>query len=258
MLVTDAESSRCMLLEDYVFNRECSTQEKLEILNHIFEDHHLLLVGFWRSVQFAWKNKKYSFVPASVFSEKSISSYLRLNGPFDYEQDNIFTAYHPTGDFVNVFAGEKAIVGYVDDTYKNKDVKYIHQSSVLVEGSREAVGDKGATIVLFIDRFSLHIIVFSSRNLLFYNQYPIKRFNDYFKYIKLVSKELNMDFTSLPIIVYGYMGQNTPHYQALKKSLGQIGLGKRPGQLKYSYVFDELLEHQYFDLLNIYLAKCQT
>lgn len=258
LFVTDTEPGRCMLLEDYVFNQECTTQQKLEILHHIFDDHHLLLVGFWKSVVFAWKNRKFSMVPAAIFSDRSISSYLRLNGPFDYEKDHIFTAYHPSGDFVNVFAGEKAIVDFIDQTYKNKPVQYLHQSSVLVEGAREFAGEDGPTVLLFIDRFSLHIGVLTGDSLMFYNQYPIKRFNDYIKYIQLVAKELDLDFNKLPIVVYGYMGQNTPHFEALKKSLGSIGLGRRPGGLKYGYVFDEILDHQYFDLLNIYLARCHT
>ena len=258
LLITDTSSQRCMLLEDYVFYEESSSQQKLEILSQIFDDHHLLLARFWKSITFSWKNKKFSLVPAALYSEKSMSSYLRLNGPFDHDNDKIFTAYHSSGDFVNVFAGEKDIAEFIESTYQDREVTYIHQSSVLLDGALGRLAGVGPGVLLFIDRFSIHIAVYSPGKLRFYNQYPIKKFEDYFKYINLVSKELSLDFRSVPIITYGYMGQNTPHYQALKKNLSGLKMGEKPSDLKFSYVFDEILDHQYFDLFGIYMANCLT
>ncbi len=245
-----------MLLEDYVFYQEKSPQQKLEIISQIFNDHHLLLARFWNSIAFSWKNKKFSLVPAALYSEKSMSSYLRLNGPFDHESDKIFTAYHPVGEFVNVFAGEKNIAEFIETTYQGRKIRFFHQSSILLDAALERLQGNGKGVLLFIDRFSIHIAVFSPNKLDFYNQYPIKKFEDYFKYINLVSQELSLDFRKTPIMTYGYMGRNTPHYQALIKRLGGLKMGQKPSDLKFSYVFDEIHDHQYFDLFGIYLAKC--
>jgi hypothetical protein len=90
--------------------------------------------------------------------------------------------------------------------------------------------------------------VLQGKKLIFYNQYIIKRFTDYVQYIQMVAKELEFDPTIEEIKIYGYLGKNTPHFQELKKTLTELSFGSRPRKLKYGYIFDELQEHQYFDL----------
>ena len=108
--------------------------------------------------------------------------------------------------------------------------------------------DQSRDIAIYIDRFGMHVLVIDNRQLVFYNQYIIKKFTDYTNYVKMVARELNFDPESSKIKIYGYLGKNTPHFQELKKSLEQLEFGSRPNNLKYNYVFDELMEHQYFDL----------
>ena len=110
------------------------------------------------------------------------------------------------------------------------------------------LGEKAVSI--YIDRFGLHVLVVNDKRLVFYNQYVIKSFDDYFKYIKMASKDLDFDSYSDTITLYGYLGKNTPHFSKLKSTMSQLILGSRPNNLKFSFVFDEVLEHQYFDLFS--------
>jgi hypothetical protein len=105
-------------------------------------------------------------------------------------------------------------------------------------------------VVIYIDRFGLHILVAKDKQLVFYNQYIIKRFGDYIKFIKMAASELNFNLASDKITLYGYLGKKTPHFNELKKSMHQLTLGQRPENINFGYVFDELLEHQYFDLFS--------
>jgi hypothetical protein len=256
VLITDTTSNRCMLLEDYVFHKSEPTDVKLKILEYIFDDHHLLMAGFWKSISFSWKNKKFSFVPSEIFSEEAISGYLKLNADLDADGDRVFTSFHPENKFVNVFAGEKSIAGLVESTYPNKEVRFIHQSSVIADGAMEKSKHHDENIIVFVDRFTLHVVVMSKGHLKFYNQFPIVKFEDYLKYIRLVATELNLDLINQPISIYGYLGKKTPHFLALQKKLQSLKFGDRPENMQFSYVFDEITDHQYFDLFSIYLAKC--
>jgi hypothetical protein len=258
VLVSDTVSNKCLLLEDYVFHKSESTDKKLKFLEYIFDDHHLLMAGFWKSINFSWKNRKFSFVPSEIFSEESLSGYLRLNARVDENTERLFTSYHPDNGFVNVFAGEKIIADFIESTYTNKKVRFMHQSSVIAEGALQKSKENSTQVIVFIDRFTLHLIVFENNNLRFYNQYLISKFEDYFRYIRLVAKELNLDLRNQPIMIYGYIGKKTPHFLALQKMLTSLNFGERPKEMKYSYVFDEITDHQYFDLFSIYLSKCRS
>lgn len=248
ILITDHETNYVVLLEDYVFDPKLDDLAKKEVVKFIFDDHHLLLANFWRSINLIFKSRNYSFIPHQLFDEKKASTYLSINTSFDADTEEIMLTYHRYLDLVNVFSVPIWIVELLSGIYHGKRINYIHQSSSLINGlhSQNIAGRKD--IALYLDRFGLHILVIDDKKLVFYNQYNIKKFIDYANFIKMVSKEIDFDLENDQIKIYGYLGQSTPHFQELRKSIQQLSFGERPKNVKFGYVFDELMEHQYFDL----------
>ncbi len=250
VLIIDTEINRCVLLEDYVFDPNLNDEEKTAAIKFIFDDHHLLLANFWKSIALIIKNKVFSFVPITLFNEDKIDSYLKLNAAFNPTQEEVMLTSHNQQGFVNVFCVPKSIVELTSKNYRGKKINYIHQSSTLINGvvSISKLGQND--IVIYIDRFGLHVIIANTKKLIFYNQYEIKKFDDYIKFIKLVANELNLNLKQERITLYGFLGKNTLHFKKLKEALPQLTLGNRPENLKFGYVFDEVLDHQYFDLFS--------
>lgn len=250
ILITDSETYQCVLLEDYIFNPKLEDDDKSVLIKFIFDDHHLLLANFWNTITLIIKNRVFSFVPKKLFSVDNISSYLKINSSFNPSQDEVMLTYHEHLDFVNVFCVPKSLVELASKIYPGRKIKFIHQGSSLINGviSKNKPGHK--SVVIYIDRFGLHILIVNDKKLVFYNQYIIKKFDDYMKFIKIVTNELNIDLEKDKIFLYGYLGKNTPHFNVLKKSMHQLTFGNRPENLNLGYVFDEVLEHQYFDLLS--------
>lgn len=250
ILVTDSKINQCVLLEDYVFDPNLEDKDKLGVVKYIFDDHHLLLANFWKAITVIIKNNIFSFVPRKLFSESRISSYLKINTKFNPSHDEVMLTYHKYLDFVNVFSIPRSIVKLTSKVYPCKKITFIHQSSLLINGfvSINEIGQKD--IAIYIDRFGLHIMIVNNKKLIFYNQYIIKKFDDYLRYIKLAANELKFDLESHKISLYGYLGRSTPHFNELKKTMHQLTLGSRPENLNFGYVFDEVLEHQYFDLFS--------
>lgn len=251
VLIIDTAINQCVLLEDYVLEPKLNAEEKTSAIKFIFDDHHLLLANFWKSIAVIIKNKAYSFVPKALFKEEKTSSYLKINTTFNPSHEEIMLTYHKQLGFVNVFSVPKSIVELTSKIYPGKKINFIHQSSSLIDGvvSKNQQGRKD--IVVYIDRFGLHILIVEAKKLVFYNQYEIKTFDDYIKYIKLVASELNVNLKRDKITLYGFLGKNTLHFKKLKNTLHQLTLGNRPGNLNYGHVFDEVMDHQYFDLFSI-------
>lgn len=248
ILITDHETGYILLLEDYVFDPALSDESKKDVVRFIFDDHHLLLANFWKSINLIIKNRNYSFVPYDLFEEKKAATYLSINSSFNSFDDEIMLTYHKHLDLVNVFSVPIPIVRLLASLYPGKRVRYIHQSSSIINGvlTQNSPGKKD--IAMYIDRFGMHVVVIEDKKLIFYNQYIIKKFGDYTNFIRIVAKELGIDLNHDDIKIYGYLGQKTPHFVELKKNIKQLAFGDRPANLKFGYVFDELMDHQYFDL----------
>ena len=145
---------------------------------------------------------------------------------------------------------------WLTNVYPNKPLTFTHQSAALIEGTMDfAKSRTDNPLYIYVDRFKLHIIACDAEKLIYYNQFAIKQFSDYIKYIMLVMKSLNMDQQSSQIVLWGYIGKNSPHYHEFYKYISNVTFGSQPGYLKFSYVFDEVQEHHFFDLYSIHLLE---
>jgi len=257
VFIFDTKAKRSLLLEDYVFDRLENDRQRFDILRHIYDEHHLLAAGFWNVITIMVKNRKFSLVPAELFQKDQAHRYLALNANFDPEEETVHSIHHKSARLINVFAMNKRFSDHFVQAYPNRKVRFIHQSSTIINGALNK-SDDGRRVLLYVDRFILHIISVKSGKLEYYNQFPIKKLDDYLRYLKLVSSEISIDIKNDPFIVYGFLGKNTPHFNYLKEHIRNIKLGERPANFKFGYVFDEVADHNFFDLYSLYSVKSSS
>ena len=70
-----------------------------------------------------------------------------------------------------------------------------------------------------------------------------------------VMKNLGMDQQKSEVILWGYIGRKSPHYNEFVKYVRNVNFGHRPTNLGFGYMFDEVQEHHFFDLYSIDLLK---
>ena len=132
----------------------------------------------------------------------------------------------------------------------------IHQGSAIIEGvlkHDDHSHEKG--LYCFVDRGILHLTVAQDGKLQFYNQYAVRKKEDYLKYIMLVFKEMEMDPKKNSVQIWGFLKQNSDEINLLKKFIRNISFGSKPSFLKFGYKFDEIEDHQYFDLMSAYICE---
>lgn len=253
--VIDNRDNRCLLIEDFIISSVDSYASLINVFEDIFDNHHLLKAGFWSSVKVGFKSNKFSLVPASLFDPDSVFDYLKFNCKVSREYDKLLYYAHSESEAVNSFAVNKRLYDWIESLYPDKELTYIHQSSSLIEGVlAELENYPKDSIFIYVDRFKLHIIASKDNKLEYYNQFAIKKFADYIKYIMTVLKGLDRDQRSSNIVLWGYLGKQSKHYNEFAKYIKNISFGSRPIRLKYGYLFDELQDHQYFDLYNVHLC----
>jgi hypothetical protein len=66
-------------------------------------------------------------------------------------------------------------------------------------------------------------------------------------------RSLDMDQQSSQVILWGYIGKNSPHYHEFYKYINNVAFGDRPAYLQFGYMFDEVQDHHFFDLYGMHL-----
>lgn len=252
--ILDTQDNRLLFFEDYVLGDISSHEELLILYKQLFDSHQVLQAGFWKEVKISIKNTKFAQVPASLFLEEVAAEYLQFNASLDSSLEDVITCKNNAIDAVTVFAIQKDLHGWLKNVYKNTTVSILHQSTALIEGVlKVSMYSEKMPLYIYVDRFRLHILSAQKGKLIYYNQFLIKQFSDYVKYIMLVMKGLSMDQNTSEVVLWGYIGKNSPHYQEFIKYVRNVSFGERPTYLKFGYLFDEVQEHHFFDLYSIHL-----
>lgn len=253
--VVDSNDNRMLLLEDFVFPSLSSHDEWLQILAHLFDEHSLLKAGFWKKIRISIKNNRFVQVPEALFVEESQDEYLRFNAQVDGSKEEVLSVINPQSKAATVFAFPRELKTWFTHLYPDGKPVFLHQSAALIEGvSRVSDQRKDVPLYIFVDRFRLHILYAKNGTLIYYNQFVIKQFSEYVKYIMLVMKTLNLRQESSQIVLWGYIGKSSPHYNEFCKYIDNVVFGNRPRHVKFGYMFDELQEHHFFDLYSMLLV----
>jgi hypothetical protein len=252
--VVDSLDQRLLLLEDYMLPNVTSHEELLESLDALFDGHALLKAGFWKSIKISLKNQKFVQVPAALFSPESLEDYLRLNAHVNPETEQFLSNQSDASQAVTIFSIHKDLKEWLSGLYPQKEIVFTHQAAVMIEGVMDyAKKQKDNPLYVYVDRFRLHVLSIQQGKLIYYNQFTIKHFADYVKYIMLVMKSLNMNQKTSQVMLWGYIGKNSPHYHEFYKYINNVVFGHRPAFLQYGYMFDEVQEHHFLDLYSIQL-----
>lgn len=253
--IVDTRDNRCLFIEDYILASVKSYVQLTEVLESIFDEHQLLKAGFWKNIKVSFKNNKFSLVPAPLFTKTSILDYLKLNVKIEPEKEELLYYKQIKTDAVNAFAVNKILYNWLIETYPNVKIGFVPQSSGLIEGVlSQTKHHKPESLFLYVDRFKLHIVTTRDGKLEYYNQFVIKQFSDYIKYIMTVLQGLGHNQKSTPVILWGYVGKQSPHFHEFAKYIKNLSFGDRPDFLNYGYFFDEAQDHHFFDLYSIYLC----
>lgn len=255
LCVIDSKSNTLLLLEDFRLEGIKTVNARINALRSIFDNHHLLKAGFWKSIKLAIKTHKFTLVPSSHFVSTAAMDYLAVTSEIKTNIEEVFHYKHTSSEAVNVFAGDLKLIKWIKSLYPKKNVTVVHQGSAFIEGLLKYDDHPhDRSMFCFFDRGLLHTVVTEKQKLLYYNQFAIKAVEDYLKFIMLVFKELRLQQKTTKVIMWGNIKQNSPAVGLLRKYIRNISFGERPSVMKFSYHFDEIPDFQYFDLLNIHLC----
>jgi len=250
--IIDIKSNRVLILEDYSLSKTSDEHQKVQVLKALFDEHHLLMVGFWKEVVLCFKTPKYCLSPLSYFSKDNARAILKMNCEVN-NSDSVGYYKVNSNDAVNIFTYQKEVLSFVRSIYVNSKIKVTHQSGMLVNAvlCNPPFANENE-LSLYIDRFYLHAAVTNNGKLLYFNSFKIQKFEEYTRYINLICHEFKILKKEGIIKVWGYIKKDSTHFEALKKNFPSLKIGNRTSKLNFGFKFDEIPEHQYFDVFGNY------
>lgn len=254
LAVVDPRDSRCLLIEDFRHTLSFGN-DHLFVLDRIFDGHHLLKAGFWNHIRVSVKNRRFSLVPTSLFLKDHLAEYLVTNAPRNAVKETYHYYKQEQFKAANVFGVDNYLTEFIGSIYQNRQVHYLHQGSSFLEGilkSKDHTAAKG--MYLLFDENTLHVAVCQNKQLEYYNQFPIRKEEEYIRYIVMVMRKLNMSQDKSKVLVWGDFQADSSTFKNLYKYLRHVSFGGKPDYLEYNFMFDEVADHQYFDLLSLHLC----
>lgn len=251
VLVYHEASGRALWLEDYVFPSSKNDDDWLAALQEVFDQHAFLTAGYWKHILVGVKTGSFVQTPMNLFEPAFAAQYLHYNTNIQPTEDVLYYQQAESG-IATSFTLPSDVRNWLLSVYPLSKPAFTHQSCALIEGIlKESSAYPDNPLYIFVDRFKLHILSAEQGKLRYYNQFSIKSFDDYIRYIMLVMHSLGMDQRTGRVILWGFVGKNSPHYQEFYKYIKTVTYGNRPDVLRFGYMFDEIQEHQYFDVINL-------
>ncbi|MFL5730237.1 MAG: DUF3822 family protein [Cytophagaceae bacterium] len=251
--IIDSQNHRCLFIEDYEFSAVFFPEQIISLLESIYDDHHLLQAGFWRSIKLSFKTQSFTLVPASLFEKDNAADYLLLNSEINSSEE-IHYYQQSSLEAVNVFSVEKKIADWFTNAYPSRSVKLLHHTCSFLEGSLHRDNKGQRSLYLNVEKNFFTATVVHDKTIEFCNSFSFSSAEDFVYFVMYVFDQLKLNPESTPVVIWGEIENNSVIYNKLYKYVRFISLGDRPKGLKFSYQFDECFDHRYFDLFTIHFC----
>ena len=256
--IVDSENNRCLFLEDYSLTDVYSTTDLLEQMDLLFEDHTLLKAGFWKSITVGIKNTQFSLVPESLFEKAYLKEYLALNTQLDREPGEEYHYFrHQQTDAVSIFTTNKRLIDWFKSMYPSKQIRMVHHTAPMIEGVmlQRQIQQAERTVYIQVEKYFLTIIVKEGKKLIFCNSFTFNSSEDFVYFVLFVFDQLELNPEKCPVIVWGELTHDSDSFSKLYKYIRHLKFGDKPDFIRFSYQFDEVFDHRYFDLYNMHLCQ---
>lgn len=206
------------------------------------------------NVNLVYKNNESTLVPMPLFDKNNAALYLEFNHVFQKNNRIAFDIIKHT-DAVNVYGLPKSLVEKVKTTWPNIVIK--HSATSLIENLSALVKNKSDNNTLFIDVSvsSFDLLYFKDNKLHFYNQFSFHTKTDFVYFLLSAVEQLELNPESVKLMLLGKIDKSDEIYEIVYRYVRHIEFVKRNDNYSYSYVLDELKQHEHFVLFNSFQCE---
>jgi hypothetical protein len=225
----------------------------LKYVKEIIEKESLLKLKY-QSIEILYSTGLFTLVPIAFYSEKDSEKVLDFNNIVD----NGFTikrTFFPRAGAWCLYAIPQNLSEYLEQFFGTAIIR--HNIFPLVENGLKNNLDSSSRDQVHLNflRDYFEIAVLKGPKLSLCNQFCFQNERDILYNVLYVYDQLKLSTEESEIIIYGHLPQVSPVYHLMKKYIRKTSFAKLQNTFQYSYTFNQLPEHYFSSLLNLY--KCE-
>lgn len=251
--IFDPQSKKYLGIESYDFQYVSNNNQLFDVLEKLIPGIEWLSLPF-ESVKIIFETHKSTLVPQVLFDNEKPQSHIELNHPVE-------TGEAPQNDFLTTLDARN--VWLIPENIRKLLRRYFplapihHHGSVLIERLRSI--NKNVTenqgVFVYVRKNMFDIVVLINNKLLFFNSFSYQAKEDFIYFLIYVLEQLELNPESVRLTFLGEILKLSSIYDIAHKYVRHVGFGSRSLDYNYSYVFDDIPGHFYFNLLN--LNRCE-
>ena len=250
--VFDLKRNKFVALQNRSFQDILDYSETVKILNTVFASDDLFQLKY-SSVKAAIINKTSTLVPGPLFEQEKAKDYLEYNCTLN-NPDKILTDHLKSVDSFNVYSIDHQVERTLRKSFP--EIEIVHFSSPLIEGVLLQNKNKtGKKAVIHVQQTHFEILVIDSDKLLLYNSFIYQAKEDFIYYMLFICEQLDLNPEKLPVEIVGEINKQSNLYEILTKYVRNVTFGKRNDSFEYTYEFQDIPLHYYYNLFNIKLCE---
>ncbi len=229
---------------------------KLYLPGHLLEkliqvkEQSQLLANTYAQTLVLWGGHTYTLVPGALYDIEHSDQYLSfvrtVHAGESIQQDALKNL-----DAYNIYSIPHILKEGISQLFPKARTQHAISSFAEKLLIRYKSNAGSPTIVVNLSALSFDLVVLKDGHLLFCNSFEYSTAEDVLYYILFAFEQLKITPTESHVLVCGEIMKPSTIDDLMNKYIGRVQFIPRNPNWTYSYVFDELPGHRFYNLLNI-------
>lgn len=216
------------------------------------EDEHLNLK--YKSIEIVYSSENFTLVPQAFYQQGAADKFFGFNHEMErgFMVDKTLLTKAEAWCIFNIPENLKEflVLKYPKATIRHNLYPLVERA---LKENKNFPERKQVHLNFFRSYFEL--IVLSGTKLQLCNQFNYSGENDISYFVLYVFDQLKLPPDTTELVIHGQMQQTDPIYQTFKKYIRKTSFARPTSLFNYSYTFNQLPDHYYTTLLDLY--KCE-
>jgi hypothetical protein len=251
--IFNLDSNKFLSIETVYFEPNSRVSEIAFQLKQFYSDHQWLKQPF-HSIKLLFESNRSTLVPSPLFDEGEKASFSNFNFTVNEDEIVLFNKLKNLDAYI-VFSVPELIIKTTTELFPDH-ISFCH-SGAFIESLLILNKNLKAEKRLFVNTRNnfLDIAILDGRKLLFFNTFKYQSKEDFIYFVIFVFEQLQLNPEEIELILMGTIDKNSRIFDTIYKYVRNVSFQPKTEAFNYSYVFNEIHSHNFFNLINFELCE---
>jgi hypothetical protein len=251
--IFNLDSNKFLSIESVNFEPGSRVGEVTSQLKQFYSDHQWLKQPF-HSIKLLFESNKSTLVPSPLFEEGEKGILSNFNFPVTEDEMVLFNKLKNLDAYI-IFSVPGLFVKTLSELFPDH-IGFCH-SGAFIESLLILNKNLKAEKRFFVNARNnfLDIAILDGRKLVFFNTFKYQSKEDFIYFVIFVFEQLQLNPEEIELILMGTMDRNSRIFDTIYKYVKNVTFQPKTEAFNYSYVFNEIHSHNFFNLINFELCE---